>query len=237
MGQSALKASNDFKQAQVTYKAFEDAVNSGNIEKAANLQALLQKQVRGASSDLSIARYNAKEYDKSLDAIGRVKLGNYLQKWLDTNTAATKEARMEVKGYINDLQNGLITTQSQEKTIRTRIGTIEYAENRIHDREQSLYIQKQITDAIETISHKIDTIQENFIIDKIENMRWKILGFANDLINGKTCYKEQYDNILKTYDDYERILEKNNMSNGQVEESMKFIREKYHELIDNMADK
>lgn len=113
----------------------------------------------------------------------------------------------------------------------------EYAENRIHDREQSLYIQKQITDAIETISHKIDTIQENFIIDKIENMRWKILGFANDLINGKTCYKEQYDNILKTYDDYERILEKNNMSNGQVEESMKFIREKYHELIDNMADK
>lgn len=113
----------------------------------------------------------------------------------------------------------------------------EYADNRIHDREQSLYIQKQITDAIETISHKIDTIQENFIIDKIENMRWKILGFANDLINGKTCYKEQYDNILKTYDDYERILEKNNMSNGQVEESMKFIREKYHELIDNMADK
>lgn len=123
MGQSALKASNDFKQAQVTYKAFEDAVNSGNIEKAANLQALLQKQVRGASSDLSIARYNAKEYDKSLDAIGRVKLGNYLQKWLDTNTAATKEARMEVQGYINDLQNGLITTQSQEKSIRSAVET------------------------------------------------------------------------------------------------------------------
>jgi len=113
----------------------------------------------------------------------------------------------------------------------------EFAENRIHDREQSLQIQKQITDSISAISNKIDTIQESFIVDKIENMRWKILGFANDLINGKTCYKEQYDNILRTYDDYEQILEKNGMSNGQVEESMKFIREKYHDLIDNMSDK
>lgn len=120
--------------------------------------------------------------------------------------------------------------ESQEK-IR------EYAENRIHDREQSLAVQNQFSEAINTISDKIDTMQENFIIDKIENMRWKILGFANDLINGKTCYKEQFDNILRTYDDYEQILEKNSMSNGQVEESMKFIREKYHELIDNMADK
>lgn len=113
----------------------------------------------------------------------------------------------------------------------------EYAENRIHDREQSISIQKQLTEAIDNILQKIDAIQESFVVDKIENMRWKILGFANDLINGKTCYKEQFDNILKTYDDYEHILEENGMSNGQVEESMKFIREKYHELIDNMADK
>lgn len=125
MGKSASDASNDFKQAQATYKAFEDAVNSGNIEKAANLQTLLQKQVRGASSDLSIARNEARGYEKELDAIGRRKLGNYLQKWLDTNTAATKEARMEVQGYINDINNGLITTQSQEKSIRSQMGTIE----------------------------------------------------------------------------------------------------------------
>lgn len=113
----------------------------------------------------------------------------------------------------------------------------EYAENRIHDREQSLAIQKEFSEAINAISLKIDAMQESFAVDKIENMRWKILGFANDLINGKTCYKEQYDNILKTYDDYEQILEKNGMSNGQVEESMKFIRERYHDLIDSMADK
>lgn len=61
--------------------------------------------------------------------------------------------------------------------------------------------------------------------------------FANDLINGKTCYKEQFDNILKTYGSYEKILEENNMTNGQVEESMKFIKEQYHELIEHLSDK
>ena len=113
----------------------------------------------------------------------------------------------------------------------------EYAENRIHDREQSLEIQKQLTDAIQSIYDKLDTMQSNLTTDKIENMRWKILEFANDLINGKTCYKEQFDNILKTYGDYEKILEENNMTNGQVEESMKFIKEQYHELIEHLSDK
>lgn len=57
----------------------------------------------------------------------------------------------------------------------------EYAENRIRDREQSFEIQKQLTDSIREISDKIDAIQSGFTIDKIENMRWKILEFANDL--------------------------------------------------------
>ncbi|MGN1202813.1 MAG: hypothetical protein ACI4RF_05910 [Eubacterium sp.] len=117
----------------------------------------------------------------------------------------------------------------------------EFAKNRIHDREQSFEIQKQLTDAIQEISNKLDAIQSDFTNDKIENMRWKILRFANDLINGviseKTCYKEQFDNILKTYDNYENILEVNNMKNGQVEESMNFIRERYHEFIEHISEK
>lgn len=109
----------------------------------------------------------------------------------------------------------------------------ELVESRTQDKEEALTVQKQLTDAIENISKKLDQIQENSINDKIENMRWKILEFANLLINGKTCYKEQYDNILKTYDKYEAILEENDMTNGQVEESMKFIKEKYHELMNS----
>lgn len=124
MGKSASDASNDFKKAQVTYKAFESAVNSGDIAKATSLQSSLRKQVRGASSDLSIARYEAQGYDKALDAIGRAKLSNYLQKWLDTNTAATKEARTEVQQYFKDLKNGIINTESQNKSIRSRVETI-----------------------------------------------------------------------------------------------------------------
>lgn len=111
----------------------------------------------------------------------------------------------------------------------------EYRKTRLNDQEQADKIHQQLASAINAITEKLDEIQHGFVIDKIENMRWKILEFANLLINGKTCYKEQFDNILKTYDEYEKILEDNEMTNGQVEESMKFIREKYHELMNETS--
>lgn len=148
-------------------------------------------------------------------------------------------------GYIikhrKDISN-LLESWFKRKTKQNEVLTMimedhdkleEYRKNRIEDQHQSSEIHQQLTNAIESITDKLDDIQRGFINDKIENMRWKILEFANLLINGKTCYKEQFDNILKTYDEYEEILEQNDMTNGQVEESMKFIREKYQELMNS----
>lgn len=145
--------------------------------------------------------------------------------------------RKNIKGLIDKWFDGRTKRNELVKIIYNNQKRIdELAESRIQDKEDSLAVQKQLADAIQEISNKLDTIQSDFTTNKIENMRWKILGFANDLINGKTCYKEQFDNILKTYDDYESILEENDMKNGQVEESMKFIRERYHELIEHILE-
>lgn len=128
----------------------------------------------------------------------------------------------------------------QQKTEKNKIKAMiyedhqkleEYRKIRVDDQEQADKIHQQLADAINAITEKLDNIQRNFIEDKIENMRWKILEFGNMLMNGKTCHKEQFDNIFKIYDEYERILAENGMSNGQVEETMKFIREKYQELM------
>lgn len=107
----------------------------------------------------------------------------------------------------------------------------QYKENRIHDREQSFQIQHELVDAIDQIKKALDEIKADALEEKIERMRWKILDFASALRNKQITCVEQFDYVLKTYDDYEKLLEKNNLTNGKVEESIKYIHEQYHEML------
>ena len=45
--------------------------------------------------------------------------------------------------------------------------------------------------------------------------------------------KEPFDHILKTYQKYEKILEENSMTNGQVQMSMEVINDIYKEKLKN----
>ena len=107
----------------------------------------------------------------------------------------------------------------------------QYKENRIHDREQSFQIQHELIDMINKITDSLNEIKSDALEEKIERMRWKILDFASQLRNNQILCSEQFNYIFKTYDDYENILKKYDLTNGQVEESIKFIREKYHEML------
>lgn len=109
----------------------------------------------------------------------------------------------------------------------------EIKNNRIHDRQQSLDIQDKWTQCITKMMETLEDMRSDILDDKIDGMRWKILDFANQLRrNGRVSYlEEQFSNVLKTYDDYEEILRKHKKKNGQVEESIKFIREMYHEML------
>ena len=42
-----------------------------------------------------------------------------------------------------------------------------------------------------------------------------------------------YNNVFRDYDDYERIIHDRGLSNGYVEESIKFIRLKYQEMLND----
>ena len=70
-----------------------------------------------------------------------------------------------------------------------------------------------------------------FISKEIEDIRWEILDFTSALSDGRKYNKEAFNHIFKLYDKYEKILKENNMENGLVEESMKFIREIYNEKL------
>ena len=51
--------------------------------------------------------------------------------------------------------------------------------------------------------------------------------------NNQKQNNEAFNDIFRTYAEYEQILKNNKLENGQAEESMKFIREKYQEKLHN----
>ena len=110
--------------------------------------------------------------------------------------------------------------EEDKLTIEDRITTLEK-----HDNWQ----YKEIT----KMSKGIDNIESELLDNNLERKRKYILDFCSSLSNGQIQNKEAFNNVFKTYKNYEKLLSDHNMENGQAEESMKFISEKYQEYLRN----
>lgn len=63
---------------------------------------------------------------------------------------------------------------------------------------------------------------------RIKDMRKTILDFASDVGENKRLHTEEhYNDIFLTYEEYEQLLSKKGLTNGQAELSMEIIRERY----------
>ena len=111
-------------------------------------------------------------------------------------------------------------TEEDKETLEDRIATLEK-----HDKWQYNEISK--------ISQGIDDIKDALLKDNIEKKRKSILDFCSSLSNNQKQNNEAFNDIFRTYAEYEQILKDNKLENGQAEESMKFIREKYQEKLHN----
>lgn len=110
--------------------------------------------------------------------------------------------------------------EEDKETLENRISTLEK-----HDKWQYSEISK--------ISQGIDEIKDTLLRDNIEKKRKIILDFCSSLSNNQKQNNEAFNDIFRTYADYEQILKDNKLENGQAEESMKFIREKYRGRLRN----
>ena len=79
----------------------------------------------------------------------------------------------------------------------------------------------------------IENIETELLDNNLERKRKYILDFCSSLSNGQKQNREAFNNVFKTYKNYEELLSAHNMENGQAEESMKFISEKYQEFLRN----
>lgn len=116
--------------------------------------------------------------------------------------------------------------EDHELLIRTANELVELRNQRNVDVEESIKHD-------EAIRKDLSELKEMFINREIDTMRWSILDFSIDISSGKKVTRESFDYILKIYDKYERLLEENRLENGLVNESIRYIREKYHEELKN----
>ena len=110
--------------------------------------------------------------------------------------------------------------EEDKETIEDRIAVLER-----HDNWQYREITK--------MSKGIENIESELLDNNLERKRKYILDFCSSLSNGQKQNKEALNNVFKTYKNYEKLLSDHNMENGQAEESMKFISEKYQEYLRN----
>ena len=127
---------------------------------------------------------------------------------------------LEIYSYFKKRFRVKTGRDEDKETLETRIATLEE-----HDKWQYNEITK--------ISHGIDDIKDCLLKDNIERKRKSILDFCASLSNNQKQNSEAFNDIFRTYAEYEEILKDNKMENGQAEESMKFIREKYQEKLHN----
>ena len=90
---------------------------------------------------------------------------------------------------------------------------------------------KKINNEENAIRQDIAKLTSMFLDKQIDDMRYEILDFASSLSSGRKHNRESFDHILRVYQKYEKILEENNLENGLVEESIKYIQETYHDLL------
>lgn len=132
---------------------------------------------------------------------------------------ATKEI-IEIVTYFKNKLRIKTGVEEDKEAIEDRITTLEK-----HDNWQ----YKEIT----KMSKGIENIESELLDNNLERKRKYILDFCSSLSNGQKQNREAFNNVFKTYKNYEKLLSDHNMENGQAEESIKFISEKYQECLRN----
>lgn len=113
-----------------------------------------------------------------------------------------------------------------------------YSEDNISKRDKWIDGVNKKLDAndklIRQLSEKIDKNNKDTLSLLIESKRTAIIDFASKVSNTDApITKEYYNRIFKMYQEYEDIISKNNLTNGEVDIAYRIIVESYEEHLSN----
>ena len=152
-------------------------------------------------------------------------------KTFECETPWMRKAR-EKREYMEKVDKQLELLMQREESIEakhsTDVGQLEGVVGEV--RESFAELQNQIT----ALSDKIEQMELNKTIKKL---RWDIINFASDLPRRENIPLEQYNIIFNDIKEYEKIIEDNGLTNGQVESSVHVIKKRYeHDLEAGVFD-
>ena len=164
-----------------------------------------------------------KKNDDDHDLLVELKQNNdVLECTLKDLIKEVRTSNAEMKKQIKDQYDSNIKYRNISREERIRLdGRIDAMSKSDENRDE----------IIEKIGNNLSRLTDMFIDKEINDYRWTIINFASNVAAGKPCTKDGYIHCFKTYEKYEKVLEENNLENGEVEISMEVINESYKKKL------
>lgn len=93
---------------------------------------------------------------------------------------------------------------------------------------------EQNDELIKELAKKPDINNHTTLDLLIDSKRNAIINFASTVVNKDTpVTREQFNRIIKMHEDYEKIIEQNGLTNGEVDIAFRIIEEAYEDHMRN----
>ena len=148
----------------------------------------------------------------------------------------TKNVISLIKSVYHSIINHFNQYKVFQEVLKTNQEAIkELSKKQDEDRAASKQGDKELRKELIEVKESLQECRDIILSVKIEDMRKTILDFASNTGNGRLYTKEQYNFVIKTYHDYENLIQKYKMTNDEVEISFKIIMEKFEESMRNSS--
>lgn len=90
----------------------------------------------------------------------------------------------------------------------------------------------EIHQTMKEVIAKLDRNSEDTLAIRIENMRSTIIDFASYVSDGdRPVTKEQFARVFKMYKEYEGIITRNGLTNGEVDIAIRIVKDAYEQHL------
>lgn len=155
------------------------------------------------------------------------KLPDFIEKYEKKYTETT-DTLADVKALLTDVQR-----HYSEDNIAMRDRWMRGVNEHIVDSEK---LRKEQADVMKELKDKLDQNNADTLAILIDNKRNYILDFTSKAVDlSYPLTKEQYNRFFIVYDEYEEIIRKNGMVNGQVNVAHEVVSKSFEERLKKHA--
>lgn len=140
--------------------------------------------------------------------------------------------------------------KSERKVIRELPNTIQDLKNIVnnidkHYNADNIFMRDKWIDSVNNklmmedklvrdLDKKLDEANKDIVSILVDNKRDTIIDFASRVSNSSVLVtKEQFNRVFKLYKEYEDLISKNGLTNGEVDIAYRIIVESYEEHLSN----